>query len=194
MVTGACVLPHDADNCRLIEQACIDHERGLRAFLNTILRDPDLAEDAFQRTVVKALNSSTTPTLETIKGWLFQVGLNVARDLKRDFAREKKSQQAVWDLQSARITPGQDDAVSSLITNEERHLVEQALGQLSDNHREVVIRRIQRGQTFAEIAEQLNRPLGTVLTWMRRALNELRDMKIIREMSDDEPPGRNEHQ
>ena len=39
--------------------------------------------------------------------------------------------------------------------------------------------RLQQGQTFAEIADELDRPLGTVLTWMRRALQELRDMAVL---------------
>ncbi len=178
-------MPHDAEKYRLIKQACVDHERALRAFLKGVLRDDNLAEDACQLTVLKALNSPTAPKPETVRGWLFQVGLNVARDMKRDAAREKKSRQVVADLHAARLQP--DDGIAKLVTEEERQRVKQALSQLNDDYREVVIRRIQHGETFAEIAEQLNRPLGTVLTWMRRALNELREMQIIQHLSNDDP-------
>jgi len=187
MCPGACVLPHDAEKDRLIEQACVDHERGLRAFLFGVLRDENLADDAYQRTLLKALNSPSAPRPETVKGWLFQVGLNVARDMKRDAAREKKSQPLIRDLQAARQPDRKDSGLTSLVVEEERQLVKQALSQLNDNYREVVIRRIQHGETFAEIAEQLDRPLGTILTWMRRALNELRNMQIIQDLSNDYP-------
>lgn len=187
MCTGACVLPHDAEKYRLIEQACVDHERGLRAFLIGVLRDENLAEDAYQRTLLKALNSPTAPKPETVKGWLFQVGLNVARDMKRDAAREKKSQPVIRDLQAARQPDWVDSGLATLISEEEQQLVKQALSQLNDNYREVVIRRIQYGETFAEIAEQLERPLGTILTWVRRALNELRNMQVIQDLSNDDP-------
>ena len=69
------------------------------------------------------------------------------------------------------------------MTEEQKLVVQKALSRLSEDFRDVVIRRIQRGQTFAEIAEEIDRPLGTVLTWMRRALIELGEMTEIRNLS-----------
>lgn len=160
------------------------HERDLRAFLNGVLRNPHLSEDAFQKTVIKAIETSTTPNTGNLKGWLFRIALNVARDLKRDLTREVSNRRTVHEVITSRST-AIDDSVTQLITAEEKELVNQALSRLSPNYRDVVIRRVRHGQTFAQIAEDLDRPLGTVLTWMKRALNELREMNLIRSLSDE---------
>jgi DNA-directed RNA polymerase specialized sigma24 family protein len=49
-----------------------------------------------------------------------------------------------------------------------------AIGQLPQEQRIVVERRIHHHETFAQIAEQLDVPLGTVLTRMRIATQSLR--------------------
>ena len=188
-IIGVCVLTHDAEKRRLVEQACVDYERDLRAFLNGILRDSHFAEDTFQRTVVRAIESSSAANSATIRGWLFRIALNTARDLKRKLARENQRLRAVQELSAAPVVNHMYNDVANLVTEEERDLVRQALNQLNKNYRQVVIRRIQNGQSFAEIAEELDRPLGTILTWMRRALIELREMNIIRSLSDDGTPG-----
>lgn len=180
-------MPQDANIRSRIEQACVNCERELRAFLAGVLRDPHLAEDAVQKTIIRALETDAVPESDRIRAWLFQVALNTARDLRRKRAREDRNQQAVRDLASARQTTDSVSSIAKLITSEERELVQQALQQLSPHYREVVIRRLQQGQTFAEIAEDLNRPLGTVLTWMRRALHELRQMAVLRSLSSDIP-------
>ena len=179
-------MQHEADIRRLVERACVDYERDLRAFLNGVLRDSQLSEDAFQQTVVKAMESSSAVDATKIRAWLFRIALNTARDIKRKVGQEKRSQRTVHELASARTFGNIHDGVAQLITKEEQHLLQQALNRLNPDHREVVIRRIQQDQTFAEIADELNRPLGTILTWMRRALSELREMNIIRSLSDNE--------
>ncbi len=51
--------------------------------------------------------------------------------------------------------------------------VRKALEELPANQREVVRLRIYEEKTFAEIAEELQVPLGTVLTRMRSAMRKL---------------------
>ncbi len=150
-----------------------------------VLRDPHLVADAFQKTVIKAIEAASTANPDTIRGWLFQIALNIARDLKRELARRQRKQTDIDDLSATGATDRLYDGIATLITAEEKELVRQALSRLSPNYRDIVIRRVQHGQTFAEIAEDLDRPLGTILTWMRRALNELREMNVIRRLSDD---------
>ena len=48
-----------------------------------------------------------------------------------------------------------------------------ALATLPPEQRQIVQKRIYEEQTFASIAQELELPLGTVLTRMRRALRKL---------------------
>jgi RNA polymerase sigma-70 factor (ECF subfamily) len=179
-------VPHDAEIRGRVERACVEFERDLRAFLMGMLRDVHQVDDAFQKTVIKAIKAASDVNPETIRGWLFQIALNEARELKRGISRQGRLQRSVWKNLTTREGLDPQDGLSHLLSVEERQLVREALGKLDKNYREVVVRRIQKGQTFAVIAAEMNKPLGTVLTWMRRALIELREFHEIRRLSEDE--------
>lgn len=179
-------MDHDAENRKLVEQACVEFERDLRAFLSGMLRDVHLVDDAFQRTVVQAIEASSQVKPATVRGWLFRVALNVARELKRGRTRQGKLHKAVWESMLSQSPADMADGFSHLVSGEDKRAIQRALSRLSDDYREVVVRKIQRGQTFAVIAKEMNKPLGTVLTWMRRALAELREMEEVRQVGDQE--------
>ncbi len=184
------VLPHDPEIRGLVEQACVEFEREIRAFLLGVLKDVHLADDAFQKTVLNALRAANSVSSGTVRGWLFTIALNEAREIRRVSKRQARLHKAVWEcsLDSGRLSAddGQDNPESVATRREETEAVLSALERLDENYRDVVLRRIQHGQTFVEIAADLKRPLGTVLTWMRRALLELREMDELKSLSRDE--------
>ncbi|MDG1894726.1 MAG: RNA polymerase sigma factor [Fuerstiella sp.] len=182
---GASSLPHDAEIRSLVEQACVEFERDLRAFLLGVLRDGHLVDEAFQKTAIKAIEASSAVNPETIRGWLFKIALNEARELKRAMLRRNRLREAVWESTSSETEVDTADGLLLVISEEEQVAVRSALTRLDGNYREVVMRRVQNGQTFASIATDMNKPLGTILTWMRRALAELREMNEVRRLSDD---------
>ena len=183
-------MPHDPEIRGLVEQACAEFEKEIRAFLLGVLRDVHLADDAFQKTVLNAIRAADSVSPGTIRGWLFKIALNEAREIRRVSKRQARLHKAVWECypNSGRLSvdDSQDNPESVATKQEEKQAVQSALERLDENYRDVVLRRIQRGQTFVEIAADLNRPLGTVLTWMRRALLELRDMDELKNLSRDE--------
>ncbi len=58
--------------------------------------------------------------------------------------------------------------------------VREALEKLPENQQDVVRLRIYEEKTFAEIAKELNLPLGTVLTRMRLAMRKLESLFHIK--------------
>lgn len=178
-------MPHHAENRSVVEQACVEFERDLKAFLRGMLTDPNVVNDVFQRTVVKAIEAAESVNPKKVRGWLFQIALNEARELKRTSSRQGRHHRAVWEAFSQLENADYQDGLSGVLLDEEKEHVRRALSRLSNEYREVVIRRIQKGQTFAVIAEEMEKPLGTVLTWMRRALNELREMQEVRQLAED---------
>lgn len=177
-------MPQDFEIRQLVEQACVEFEGDLRVFLSGVLRDGHLVDDAFQRCVMRALESATSVRPETVRGWLFRIALNEARAIKRVDRRQGRLHHSVWQAQGATDRVDSADGLQLAVSAEQKEWIQQALGRLCENHREVVIRRIQQGKTFAEIAQEIDRPLGTVLTWMRRALAELREMEELRHLND----------
>ena len=175
-------MPHHAEMRSLVEQACVEFERDLKAYLMGLLRDVHLVEDAFQKSVIKAIESADSVNPQTVRGWLFKIALNEVRESKRRASRQTRIQRAVWETMSA---TDNEDGLFYVISDEEKQSVREALDRLDNGYREVVVRRIQRGQSFAQIAAEMEKPLGTVLTWMRRALMQLKEMNELRRLSND---------
>jgi RNA polymerase sigma-70 factor (ECF subfamily) len=181
---------HCAATREMIEAACVQWEADLKTFLAGVLQDRHLAEDAFQKTVVRAIETDRTGRQETLRGWLFQVALNEARQIRREIRRENLQRQKLADQTGASETTGlmgrsndlkwMVDAV--LVSDDLAMAIRRSLGKLPADQQEVVRRRIYEGQGFAEIAADMKLPLGTVLTWMRRALMRLKEDSGLREL------------
>lgn len=141
----------------------------LRAFLLGVLRNDDLAAEALQATFTKAVEVGKTARSETIRGWLFQVAYNEAMRLKRRRGVEQKSfEQLARSGATSAASAAEESALRELIIR-----VRAALDDLPVEQQQVVRMRIYDGKTFAVIAQELNAPLGTVLTRMRLALKRL---------------------
>jgi RNA polymerase sigma-70 factor (ECF subfamily) len=88
---------------------------------------------------------------------------------RREGGREKLLRRVAWH-----ITGTARPADEPLLRLEAVQSVRAALEELPPEQRRVVRMRIYENQTFAEIARELNIPLGTALGRMRAALVKLR--------------------
>lgn len=68
----------------------------------------------------------------------------------------------------------EEDPASGLVDAETKVHLRTCIAKLSKNYREVILLRIDQNLTFEQISTRLGVPLGTVLTWMRRATEQLR--------------------
>ncbi len=184
-VSGDCAATRE-----IIEAACVQWEADLKTFLAGVLKDRHLAEDAFQKTVVRAIETSQSGRQDSLRGWLFQVALNEARQMRREIRRETVRRQKLIDqgvgLQAGDASGRSNDLmwmVDAVLVNDDLAMaIRRSLAKLPADQQEVVRRRIYEGQGFAEIAAEMKLPLGTVLTWMRRALMRLREDSGLREL------------
>ena len=146
-----------------------EHAGPLRSFLLGVVRNAELAEEILQVTFTRAMEAGHTARDGTQKGGLFRVAYNEAMLLgrKRQLHDRSLRQIARQPLPETE-TP---EARAGLLESAER--VRDALERLSPEQQAVVRRRIYEDKTFAEIAEELQVPLGTVLTRMRTSLGRL---------------------
>jgi RNA polymerase sigma-70 factor (ECF subfamily) len=154
----------------LVAALYTEHGPELHRFILGVVRDPDLANDLMQTTFAKAVEQGHAARAETLKGWLFRVAFHEAITARR---RKDTREQAHRRLAALGFRRGERPE-DSLIRGETVEAVRNALEELPEAQRRVVRARIYEDKTFAEIAEEDNLPLGTVLTRMRRALEKLR--------------------
>ncbi len=157
-----------------------EHAGELRAFLLGVLRNADLAGEALQATLAKAVEQGQTARPETRKGWLYRVALNEALVIKRrgkiqerSFRELARNDARRHESPSGSATRGESPD-GMLLRTEVIEQVRLALDVLPAEQRQVVRMRIYEYKTFAVIAKELGVPLGTVLTRMRLAMQKLR--------------------
>ena len=147
-----------------------EHAPALRNFLGARCRDDDLAAELLQEVASRLVVAA--PRLEANgnqRAYLFRIAASVWHDyLRRELVRQR----------AARIAPaaepgGAPAADERLLERELREAVRRAVTELPAAQQEVVRLRHERGLTFQQIADRLDRPLGTVLTQMRAALAKI---------------------
>ncbi len=179
---------NEPDNSDLVKHRCVELEPDLRAFLFGILRNLHDVEDALQRTILKAIQASSSVNPVTLKGWLFKIALNEARATKRA-QRMARTKLEDWQKLFGRTdTSDEHLGLQQILSDEQKVSLEAAINRLPPEQQEVLQRRIQKDQKFADIASEMNRPIGTILTWMRRALSSLKQMQGIQHLNPSSSP------
>jgi RNA polymerase sigma-70 factor, ECF subfamily len=128
----------------------------------------DVAQEAFLRCW---RTQEGLPDVQNLRAWIFRVGLNAAKDLQRSAWRRR-----VKPLVGAETMPTHDATppARSLEEKESLEQLRQALMRLRPEEKEVFLLRQNGELTYEQIAELHNRPVGTVKTQMRSALQKLR--------------------
>jgi RNA polymerase sigma-70 factor, ECF subfamily len=137
-----------------------------------VLGNRDDAIDAAQEAFLKCWRSRhTTHDVQNLRAWIFRIGLNTAKDMKRSAWNRKVIPLAAEETMIAarEPTPGTD--------LEDRETIERlrvAIQELRPDEQEVFLLRQNGELTYEQIAEIRNTPIGTIKTQMRSALTKLR--------------------
>jgi len=147
-----------------------EHAPALRSFLGARCRDPDLTADLLQETAARLVSAgSRLDPDDNPRAYLFRIATNVWRDhLRRELTRRRAVERLTRE--DAPRVPAADEQV---LARDLRDAVRRVVAALPAAQREVVDLRQREDMTFREIAEQLKRPLGTVLSQMRAALHTI---------------------
>ena len=144
------------------------HGRALLLFLTGVLKSSEAAPDVSQATFQRLLEAGHEAQQDTVRGWLFKVGFHEAMAWRR---RESKRDQIHRQSYTNQINL--ELPLHALVRSEEIEKLKQLLSNLPEEQQAIVRQRLQEDKTFAEIASELNIPLGTVLTRMRLAMQKL---------------------
>lgn len=137
-----------------------------------VLGNSDDAQDIAQEVFLRCWRTQDgLPEVQNLRAWIFRVGLNAAKDLQRSAWRRR-----VKPLLGGEIMPPLETAppTQDLEDRESLEQLRQALFHLRPEEKEVFLLRQNGELTYEQIAEMSNRPVGTVKTQMRSALQKLR--------------------
>jgi RNA polymerase sigma-70 factor, ECF subfamily len=145
------------------------HGAELYRFARRSLGDVGLAEDAVQETFVRAWRASASydPARSSQRTWLFAILRNVVIDL----ARARRVRPPLAPVTNRPDTTSTEDDIDRVLTTWQ---VEAALASLDDDHRRVLVEVHWRGRPYAEVADDLGIPAGTVKSRVYYGLRALR--------------------
>jgi RNA polymerase sigma-70 factor (ECF subfamily) len=153
------------------------YERRLFSYLMVSVKNKELAEDIFQDTFVKVINTIRSGHYQE-EGKFFQWIMRIANNLKIDYFRRLQRMPTIdggEDFDIFTIIGSKDESAEEKIIREQtyadlNHYVEY----LPEEQKEVLKMRIYNDYSFKEIAEMTNVSINTALGRMRYALINLR--------------------
>ena len=174
------------DDAQLIDQTLAGHgaafgqlvEKYQDRLYNTVVHVVGNAEDArdiVQDAFVQAfINLSAFQRSSAFYTWLYRIAFNVAASRHR---RRRPMQSVEHHRETSGMEPVDDaEGPTERLERMERcRQVRQAIAELSDEHRNILVLREIDGFCYETIAEILDLPMGTVRSRLYRARLQLRD-------------------
>jgi RNA polymerase sigma-70 factor (ECF subfamily) len=185
-LTPPTTLSADAALIALLDRLALGDESALKPLYDLtaaklyglalrVLGQRERAEDALQEAYLQIWRSAADyrASLSPPMAWLGLTVRSRALDLLRRHSHESHTaalDEALTDTLPS-PTPGPPDAH---LASEQARALHQCIHRLESRQRELVSLAYLRDLSHSELAEQLRLPLGTVKTWLRRGLDQLR--------------------
>ncbi len=140
-----------------------------------VVRDTGVAEDLVQETFLRVWNRSQGFDAErgALGPWLLAVARNRAIDYVRSSGG--KMARGALELEYAEQPVVFVNFEANVLSQDRARRVRAAIERLNENQRHVIELAYFEGLSQTEMAERMGQPLGTVKTWVRTALKNLRD-------------------
>jgi len=147
------------------EQLYVLLKPSLYAFLFRFTKDEQLCIDLVQDAFVKLHENGQRYDVKkaTLKTYLFQIGYNL---MLNKLNRRKK-----WE----RIIPFLVPSHSEMMKQDEKLTIREAILQLSESHRAIIILSYYHEMTYNEISQVVGIPVGTVKSRLHHAIIKLRE-------------------
>ena len=148
----------------------------LYATAHRIVRDVDRADDAVQQTLVAMWRElPSLRDLDRFEAWTYRL---VVRFCLVESRRSRRT--GVREIEIDEMLPARSDAYAD---SDLRDQLDRALGELSPDHRAVVVLHHYAGLQLGEIADILGVPYGTVGSRLHHALRALRAAVVAGEQA-----------
>ena len=156
------------------------HKQRIYSFIYSKVFDRDVAEDVFQDTFIKVINSLKRGKYNEegkFLPWVMRISHNLVIDHVRKNNRmpkfENNTDFNIFSVLSDNSLNAENSMIKGQVASDVRRLVEE----LPDDQKQVLLMRIYKDMSFKEISQQTGVSINTALGRMRYALINLR--KVI---------------
>lgn len=134
-----------------------------------------LAEELVQEVMIKVWNKANSfdPTKSAATTWIYTMARNTKIDMLRRVNRQATQ---TLDADDYWHPVDEETPVSQLIRRRTKDVIHETLAQLPPEQGDVLRKIYLEGKSQSEVSEDMNLPLGTVKSRVRRALDKLQLM------------------
>lgn len=166
-------------NEKSLEILIVRHKQRIFSFIFSKVLDREIAEDVFQDTFIKVINTLRRGKYNEegkFLPWVMRIAHNLIIDHFRRLKRIPKFNNTddfdIFDVLSDEMLSIENQIIKEQILGDVRSLIEE----LPDDQKEVLLMRMYKDMSFKEIAENTNVSINTALGRMRYALINLRKL------------------
>ena len=145
----------------------------LFALVLAMTRQRDLAQDVLQEALVRIWKSAYrfNPEKGSAMAWMVTIARNRALTALERMPRDRSAAEAPdWEA----IAGQWPDPLEQALAGRQSRALARCLQALERDQRRSIVLAYYTGLTHVELAKRLDKPLGTVKSWIRRGLLELR--------------------
>jgi len=151
------------------------YERRVVGVALAVVHNQDDALELAQETFVRAFeNLSKFESRSSFSTWLYRIAANLAIDFWRREGRHSVLRGEDAENELAKLPSPTGDSFKTATRNELRERLDEALQQLTPEHRAVILLREVEGLSYDEISEVLQCPRGTIMSRLHYARTRLR--------------------
>ncbi|MES2047122.1 MAG: sigma-70 family RNA polymerase sigma factor [Pseudomonadota bacterium] len=162
----------------------------LFGFVLRILQKRELAEEVLQESFVNIWNNagSYQSSLAAPMTWITTIVRNRAFDLLRKLSNGQQHEVEIdaeyfdAEIMNA-LESGEATPLQALELSQDAAALASCMARLEALHRQAMALAFYHDLSHSEVAEQMNLPMGTVKTWIRRGLDKLRTCLVRRELA-----------
>jgi RNA polymerase sigma-70 factor (ECF subfamily) len=169
-----------AGNERCLEILILRHKQRIFSFIYSKVQDRDVADDIFQDTFIKVINTLKMGKYNEegkFLPWVMRIAHNLVIDFFRKNSRMPKFDNSGEFSIFSVLSDHTLNAEKQIIKNQVEHDVRRLVEELPEDQKEVLLMRIYDDMSFKEISDKTGVSINTALGRMRYALINLR--KII---------------
>jgi RNA polymerase sigma-70 factor (ECF subfamily) len=137
----------------------------------------DLAEDVLQECYLNVwrIASDYRASLSPPLGWMSVIVRSRALDMLRKLSSQMDGKmQSIDDEESQQIASSEVGLLDAVMAGEQAGALNNCLSKIEAKQREVIVWAYFRDMSHSELASQFDLPIGTIKTWIRRGLAQLK--------------------
>lgn len=160
----------------------LEHESWLRTVVRSRLNEPDAVEDVMQNIALAIVrHRSILNEINRIGAWLYQIAVRQVLMYRRTSGRRRKMHERLVYETADRSR--QDCPLQNLLAAEAQTSVRQALDELSEIDRQMLMLKYAEGWSYLELAERLGVREDTIEYRLLKARKNLR--RLLRRFDED---------